>query len=128
MDRVKSKKILPFVLFSSECVIRTICVLLEFLNQVCKILQNPTLDLFSLDFWVFLVLGKERHKRRAKIHINLPIFLTEVGYEAPNRRHLVSKVLSSKLHANKVKMGPTMSGFIVITPNKISLRVFLLSG
>ena len=82
MDRVKSKKILPFVLFSSECVIRTICVLfssecvirticvlLEFLNQVCKILQNLTLDLFSLDFWVFLVLGKERHKRRAKIHI-----------------------------------------------------------
>ena len=67
-------------------------------------------------------------KRRAKIHINLPIFLTKVCYEASNRGDLVSKVLSFKLHANKMKMGQTMDEFTVIIPNKISLKVFLLSG
>ena len=76
----------------------------------------------------FFFLGRKRHKRRAKIHINLPIFLTKVCYEASNRGDLVSKVLSFKLYENKMKMGQTMDGFTVIIPNKISLRVFLLSG
>ena len=49
-------------------------------------------------------------------------------YEASNRGDLVSIVLSFKLHANKMKMGQTMDGFTIIIPNKISLRVFLLSG
>ena len=76
----------------------------------------------------FFFLGRKRHKRRAKIHINLPIFLTKMCYEASNRGDLVSIVLSFKLHANKMNMGQTMDGFIVIIPNKISLKVFLLSG
>ena len=81
-----------------------------------------------LFFFFFFLGGRKRHKRRAKIHINLPIFLTKVCYEASNRGDLVSIVLSFKLHANKMKMGQTMDGFTVIIPNKISLRVFLLSG
>ena len=58
------------------------------------------------------------------------MFLTEVVYEAPNKGDLISIVLSFKLHANKVKMGPTMNRFTVISnyPNKMSLRVFLIFG
>ena len=51
-----------------------------------------------------------------------------MGYETPDKGDLVSKVLSFKSHANNMKMGPTMGEFTIITPNKISLKVFLPSG
>ena len=50
----------------------TFCDLLKFLSQVSKFLQMTSFDfiLFSFGFVrIFFVLGEEKHKNRAKIHI-----------------------------------------------------------
>ena len=52
----------------------TFCDLLKFLSQVSKFLQMTSFDfiLFSFDFVriFFFILGEEKHKNSAKIHIH----------------------------------------------------------